>query len=98
MSEQLNLTTPETFATPASITWWKINQLDLCRDPARVTIHLLGTNGENRTFTLTGAAATTYINALNKRNATTKSNEKWTIEKLISLYDDLDGTVSGTPD
>lgn len=98
MAEQLDLTTPETFSAPASITWWKINRMDMCRNPARVTFHLLGTNGEERTYTFTGTQATTYINALNKRNATVKSNKKWTIEQLQSVIPELAGTVSGTPD
>lgn len=98
MSEQLDLTTPETFPAPPAINGWKINREDLCRSPARATFYLIGTNGEERTYTFTGAQATTYINALNKRNATVKSNEKWTIEQLQSVIPALAGTVSGTPD
>ena len=95
--EQLDLTTPETFAAPTSITSWKIDGLTLMRSEAKVIIHLVGSTGEKRTYTFSGALATTYINALNTRNASTISNEKWTLNQLVTRgY--LAGTVSGTPD
>ena len=95
--EQLDLTTPETFAAPSSITSWLIDELHLYKAEAKVIIALLGSNGEKRTYTFTGSLATTYITALNKRNATTASNEKWTLNQLVTKgY--LTGTVSGTPD
>ena len=95
--EQLDLTTPETFAAPSIITSWRIDELHLYKAEAKVIIALVGTNGEKRTYTLTGLLATTYIKALNKRDATTTSNEKWTLNHLVTRgY--LTGTVSGTPD
>lgn len=95
--EQLDLTTPETFAAPSSITSWRIDEIHLYKAEAKVIIALVGTNGEKRTYTFTGSLATTYMNALNKRNATTTSNEKWTLNQLVTKgY--LLGTVSGTPD
>ncbi len=97
MAEQLDLTTPETFGAPASITYWRIDELHLYKSEAKVVIALVGTNSEKRTFTFTGALATAYIVALNKRNATVTSNEKWTLNQLVSNgY--LAGTVSGNPD
>ena len=93
--EQLDLTTPETFSAPSSITYWRIDELHLYRSDAKVIIGLVGTNGEKRTYTFTGSLATTYLNALNTRNATTTSNEKWTLNQLVTNgY--LNGTVSGS--
>jgi len=95
--EQLDLTTPETFSAPSSITYWRIDELHLYRSDAKVIIGLVGTNGEKRTYTFTGSLATTYLNALNTRNATTTSNEKWTLNQLVTNgY--LNGTVSGSPE
>ena len=95
--EQLDLTTPETFSAPSSITYWRIDELHLYKSEAKVIIALIGTNGEKRTYTFTGSLATTYLVALNKRNATTTSNEKWTLNQLVTNgY--LNGTVSGSPE
>ena len=94
--EQLDLTAPESFVAPPSITSWKIDELQVSRSSAKVIIGLLGSNGEKRTYNFSGALATTYINALNTRNASTISNEKWTLNQLVTRgY--LAGTVSGTP-
>ena len=95
--EELILTTPETFPATTSITSWKIDGLTLMRSEAKVIIHLVGSTGEKRTYNFSGALATTYINALNTRNASTISNEKWTLNQLVTRgY--LAGTVRGTPD
>jgi hypothetical protein len=97
MAEQLDLTTPETFPTPSAINSWRIVGLQWIKTPATVIVVLQGSNGETRTYTITNSDAATYIVALNKRNATTKSNEKWTLEQLVAKgY--LAGTISGTPD
>src|SRR3990167_4114188 len=91
--EQLDLTTPETFSAPSSITYWRIDELHLYRSDAKVIIGLVGTNGEKRTYTFTDSLAMTYINALNKRNASTTSNNEWTLDQLKTKgY--LTGTIS----
>jgi len=97
MAEQLDLTTPETFPTPASVTYWKCDGAYLRASQALAVLYLLGTNGEERTFTFKGVEATTYIKALNKRDASVVSNNTWTLNQLKNKgY--LDGTISGTPD
>ncbi len=93
--EQIDLTTPDqaTAGTPL----YRIARADLDKEGARVTFYLNSDVGLRKTITITGADATTYLNALNKRNATGTSNNTWTLNQLITKgY--LAGTVSGTPD
>ena len=93
--EQLVLTTPE---TTASVTTWSVDAMSLDRSAAHVSFRLLGSGGERKTVTVSGADATTYMKALNKRNATVRSNEKWTIEQLQTAGLLGAGSVTGTPD
>ena len=93
--EQLVLTTPE---TTASVTTWSIDAMSLDRSAAHVSFRLLGSGGERKTVTVSGADATTYMKALNKRNATVKSNEKWTIEQWQAAGLLGAGSVTGTAD
>lgn len=95
MAEQINLTTPDQTSGGTPHYW--INRADLDKEGARVVFYLGSTAGFKKTITITGADALTYINALNKRNATATSNERWTLNQLISKQY-LSGTVSGTPD
>ena len=93
--EQIDLTTPDqaTAGTPS----YYIARADLDWDGARVTIHLNSASGLKKTLTFTGADATTYMRAANKRDFTTTSLQKWTFNQL-KLKGYIDGTVSGTPD
>jgi len=93
--EQLVLTTPET--TP-SVTTWSIDETHLYRSAARASFRLLGSSGEQKAITISGADAITYMKALNKRNGNTKSNEKWTLEQLQAAGLLGAGSVTGTPD
>ena len=95
MAEQINLTQPD--QAVAGTSDYYIAGLILDRDAVRVEIRLNSSGGYHRTFTFTGDAAKTYMNTLNKRNASTVSNNEWTLKQLISKgY--LSGTVIGMPD
>ena len=95
MSEQINLTTPDqsSVGTPS----YYIAHLDLDWDGACVIISLNSTSGLRKTMTFTGTDAITYMKAANKRDFTTTSMQKWTLNQLISKGW-LSGTLSGTPD
>lgn len=95
--EQLDLTTPETFSAPTSITTYKIRRITMDWESAKVEIWLTGSGGQRKVLSFTGAEATAYMTNLNKRNASVVSNQKWTLQLLVTNgY--LAGTVSGTPD
>ena len=93
--EPINLTTPEqaTTGTPS----YHIARLDLDWDGVRVTVYLNSPSGITKVLTFTGADATIYMRALNKRDSSVTSAQKWTLNKLNSKGW-LSGTVSGTPD
>ena len=95
MSEQIDLTSPD--QAVAGTVQYYIAALLLDRDSARVEIRLNSPRGIQRAFTFTGNDALAFIKAMNKRNASIVSNEKWTLTKLIT-NGDLNGTVSGVPD
>ena len=93
--EKITLTAPDQAVIGTSE--YYVAGLIIDRDALRVEIRLGSPGGFRRTFVFSGEDARTYMNAINKRNATVTSNEKWTLNQLINLgY--LAGTVSGTPD
>lgn len=95
MTEQINLIAPEQ-ASDGTTHYW-INRSELDREGARVSFHLGSAKGFNKVITISGDDALAYLKALNKRNATVTSNEKWTLQQLVAKgY--LSGTISGTPD
>ena len=93
--EQIDLTVPDQAITGTSR--YYVARLDMDWDAVRVVIYLNSPSGIKKTLSFSGADAMNYMKALNKRNAATTSNLKWTLEQLISKGW-LAGTVSGTPD
>jgi hypothetical protein len=93
--EKIDLSTPD--QTSAGTTSYYIARLDMDWDASRVVIYLNSSTGLTRTLTFEGANATNYMKALNKRHATVTSNQKWTLEQLVSKGF-LTGTVSGVAD
>ncbi len=95
MTEQIILTTPDQ-ASAGTSDYYIARQI-LDRDVLKVEIQLGSSVGLRRIFVFNGDDAKAYMDTLNKRNASTVSNNKWTLNQLVSKgY--LKGTVSGTPD
>lgn len=95
MAERIDLTTAD--QTSTGTLHYRIMRSDLDKESARVTFYLNSDGGFRKVLVFTGNDALTYIKAVNRRNATITSNEKWTLNQLVSKgY--LAGTVSGTPD
>lgn len=92
--EQLTLTAAQTYP---STTFWKISALHLDWTAARIDIVLLGTNGEQKTFSYTGATATTFMIALNKLNLSVQSLHSRIMTRLVA-DGFLAGSVTGIPD
>lgn len=93
--EQVDLTSPDqaSAGTPS----YYIVRSDMDWEGVRVTIYLSSSSGLRKTITITGADATAYMKAANKRDSSVISLQKWTLNQLITKgY--LSGTVSGTPD
>lgn len=93
--EQIDLTTPDqaSAGTPS----YYVSRLDLDWDGARVTVYLNSAAGFKKTLVFTGADAITYMKAVNKRDFTMTSMQKWTSNQLIGRGW-LSGTISGSPD
>ena len=95
MAETLVLTAPITYPSTTS---WSLVEFSLRKSPWQVRLGLSGPNGESKSINFEGSEAQTYIVALNKRNATVTSNEKWTLNLLVTNRYLPAGSVSGTPD
>ena len=94
MAEQIDLATTET--TPDN-TKYVINEFCLFWVARRITIELLGENGELLQFSYDGTEARNLMLALNKANLSVKSLHKRIMEKLIN--DGLiAGSISGAPE
>jgi hypothetical protein len=93
--EQVDLLSPDQ-ASPGTLAYY-VAEISMDRDAATVEIRLCSPIGLTRTFTFSGADALSYIRAMNRRDASTISNEKWTLQQLITKgY--LSGSISGTPE
>lgn len=92
--EQLNLSAAETRPTNPN---YKIERLTLDWPAATILIQLKGANGEAKSFTYTGAIATTFLTALNKANLTANSLHKRILDRLIA-DGLLAGSTAGSPD
>jgi hypothetical protein len=90
--EILSITTP-----PPQQTTWRVNEVYFNWNAASIQIGLIGTNGEAKHHTYSGAVATSLLVSLNKANLSTTSLHKRIINQLVS-DGVIAGTVSGSPD
>ena len=94
MAELITLTTP---VVPPTLTTYSVRMIALDRDAATISIRLRGTNGETKTCSYNGPAASALIVSLNKANLSVTSLERRVLDRLIA-DGELAGTVSGSPD
>lgn len=86
-TEDLTLTTLE---VKPDISSYRVSQLNLDWDAPQITIVLLASSGERRSFVYTDDAALTLMRQLNKANLSTVSLHKRILEKLVT-----DGLLAG---
>ena len=94
MAEQLDLTTPVTKPTLATYT---LASLHLDWLAARVSVTVVGSDGQGIVVEYTGPTATAMMTALNTANLSVKSLYRRVLEKLVLDGKLPGGTVSGTP-
>jgi hypothetical protein len=92
MAETLTITTP-----PPQQTTWRVNELHFNWSAASIQIGLIGTNGEAKHHSYSGATATTLMNTLNKADLSNNSLHKRTLNRLIT-DGVIAGTIAGSPD
>lgn len=92
MAEIVTLTVP-----PPQLTTYKVNELYLNWDAARIDIGLKGTNGEAKHHSYGSTTATAFMSVLNTKNFTSTSLHKEVMKRLIS-DGVIAGTISGTPE
>ena len=95
MAEQINLMTP--VPSTGGTAFWRVANLRLHWDEARIVIGLVGDNGERKSVGYEGAEATTLMRALNKADFSVKSLHRRSMEKLHAVGHTV-GAVSGVPD
>lgn len=92
MAEIITLTSP-----PPQLTTYRVNELHLNWDAARIEIGLKGTNGEQKSVTYGSTTATAYMNLINTKNFASTSLHK-EIMKRLNTEGVVVGTISGSPD
>lgn len=92
--EKIDLSTP---IQAPSITTYTVMRLEMDWPNGTVHIGLADQLGGTKSFSYTGASATTMIKALNTSNFSVKSLQKRILEQLVS-DGKLDGVISGVPD
>jgi hypothetical protein len=95
MAEELTLSDP---VTRPSTDDYRVHRLDLNATDGTVSITVVGTVGEMKTFHYSGAQGRNYIKIVNTGNFSVTSLQRRVLERLVTDGFLPAGTVTGTPD
>jgi hypothetical protein len=100
MAETHVLTSPITYAAPASLTEWRVVRFYIDRGTNTPSVLMVARSntGIEATALYEGSEASTLISQLNTANLSTKSLQKRILEKMAADGFLSAGAVSGTPD